>query len=87
MTKSEKERLDALPTIGYWTAFGGVEVKQISRGRIHYVWCISYAWDDTHKRCYHMTSIRHTAQRYYILIRGYRLYMDELIDGSQCEAD
>ena len=81
-TRQEKRELDNLPTIGYWSALGGVEVKKVEYGIEDYIVCISNAWGG--KKAYHRVRIKYTHakdSREYIDIEGTKLYLDQ---GVKC---
>ena len=72
MTKSEKQNYLNKNTIGYWSDWGGVEVKGIEYGINDYV--IIYI---RLKRSIHRVKIYYGYKREYIRICGRRLYFDE----------
>ena len=83
MTKEVKVAIDNMPTISYWSANGGIEVKDIyekdGETRIR---CISNAWCGHHR--YHDLKVLYTTpkikeSRAYVLIHGVRYYMDECL--------
>lgn len=72
MTKSEKQNYLNKNTLGYWSDWGGVELKGIEYGINDYV--IIYI---RLKRSVHRVKINYAIKRDYIRIRGRRLYFDE----------
>lgn len=84
MTKEAKVAIDNMPTVAYWSAGGGIEVKDIHEqdGEM-YVRCISNAWHG--RRRYHNVRVAYTAPRKtkepraYVLIHGMRYYLDECL--------
>lgn len=73
MTKSEKQNYLNKDTIGYWSDWGGVEVKGIEYGINDYV--IIYI---RLKRSVHRVKVYYGI-REHIRIRGRRLYFDECL--------
>ena len=79
MVKAEKAELENKDTIAYWSALGGVEVKQIDYtpdGVMFYV--IANAWNGKHS--YHKCKLlehRTTDGNHkdHITVRGVRLYL------------
>ena len=83
MSDQEQLEIENLPTIGYWSALGGVEVKRIHTVFEEYVWCIAHAWSG--KRTAHRLRIQYTHaknSRAYIKLEGHKLYMDECLRTS-----
>ena len=81
-TALETREIESLPTVAYWSAVGGVEVKKIEHGIEDYVVCVSNAW--TKHSSVHRLRVRYTQSkikdpRPYIMIHGYMLYLDECI--------
>lgn len=64
-------------SVGYWSAFGGVEVKEIEYGINDYCICVSGAWCS--KKSVHRLKIRYTSKGDYILLNGTRLYFSDCI--------
>ena len=80
MTSQEKAKIEAMPTIGYWSALGGVEVKSIENGIEDYVVCVANAWYGKHT--VHRLRIKYTHSkdsRAYIVLDGYKPYLDECL--------
>ena len=79
MTKEEKTICTHLPTIGYWSELGGVEVKQIEHTVDGiFVYCESGAWTGNHKQ--HKLKVRQERNaREYVQMRSYKLYLDECL--------
>lgn len=80
-TKQEKAHIKALPTLGYWSSLGGVEIKRFedTDGET-YVICIINAWG--WKSSYHRLRIKYTHTkdaRPYIEFEGVKLYLDQCI--------
>ena len=83
MTKEVKVAIDTMPTVAYWSADGGIEVKAIHEqyGET-YIRCISNAWHGRHR--YHNIKVFYTNPRIkepraYVLINGKRYYLDECL--------
>ena len=64
-------------TKGYWSALGGVEVKDFAYGVEDYCYCVSGAWIG--KRTCHKVKIRYSEKGPYIVLHGCRLYFNECI--------
>ena len=83
MTKEVRVAIDNMPTVAYWSAGGGIEVKAVREqyGEI-YLKCVSNAWCG-HRRYHNLkvfyTNPRIKASRAYILINGKRYYLDECL--------
>lgn len=79
MTKEEKAICTDLPTIGYWSALGGVEVKQIDHTVDGiFVYCESGAWVGQFRP--HKLKVRTDRNgREYVRICSYKLYLDECL--------
>lgn len=77
MTKLEK--LLQMKTIGYWSAIGGVEVKEIKEEDCEtYVYCISNAWSGEKQA--HRVKVNTTVSgEFYVVVHGYRLKMSECL--------
>ena len=74
------EEAKALPTIGYWSLLGGVEVKKIEYDIEDYVVCIVGAWIGQ-SRLYRVP-IKYTHSkdaRPYIFVGHSKLYLDECL--------
>lgn len=65
-----------LPSVGYWSELGGVEVKRIEYGIDDYICCVSGTFAG--KRQGHRVKVNY-GDRCYIKLYGRRLYMDECI--------
>ena len=82
LTSIEKRQIDEMPTIGYWSALGGVEVKKVEHGIEDYIICKVGAWQGN--PTYHRVKIKYTDTKYkepkpYIVIRWERLFLDDCI--------
>lgn len=77
MNKTERVHIDDMPTVGYWSCLGGVEVKEIQYGIEDYIVYISNAWNGS--RSYHRVKINYDGKRFYITLHGQRLYLDECL--------
>lgn len=75
--KSLLNELGTKPTIAYWSAFGGVEIKGIEYGIEDYVLCISGAWCSQPSA--HKLKIQVYNDRQFVMLNGNRLYLDEAI--------
>ena len=83
MTKEAKSAIDNMPTVAYWSAGGGIEVKDIHEqyGET-YIRCISNAWHG--RRHYHNLKVFYTTPRIkepraYVRIHGVCYYLDECL--------
>lgn len=84
-TKQEKREIENLPTIGYWSALGGVDIKRIDtelggETNDQYILCVVNAWQSKHT--YHRVRIKYTHSkdsRAYIEIEGVKLYLDQCV--------
>ena len=78
MTKEVQSAIDNMPTVAYWSAGGGIEVKDIhEQDGETYLMCISNAWHG--RRHYHNLKVFYTNPRAYVLINGKRYYLDECL--------
>ena len=71
-----KKEIIAMKTKGYWSALGGVEVKDFQFGTEDYCICVSGAWCS--QKSVHRVKIHH-GDRTYIKLNGVRLHLDECI--------
>lgn len=80
MTK--KEICETNKTIGYWSCFGGVEVKEIEYDLEDKIVCVSGAWNG--KKSFHRLKVYATKKegRDYINLFGTRLFLDECLRVS-----
>lgn len=69
--------LREVKTLGYWSALGGVEVKDIQYGIEDYVVCLANAWNG--KASAHRVKVNYAGNRSFIRVHNTRLYMDECI--------
>ena len=77
MNNKEKEILiEKEPIIGYWSLYGGVEVRKIEFGIVDRMWIKANAWYG--KPSYRMVKIYY-GDRDYIMFDGNKLYLDECI--------
>jgi hypothetical protein len=79
-TMKEKYEIENMPTIGYWSALCGVEVKKIEHGVEDYVICVANAWVGKHT--YHRLRVQYTHakdSRSYVILDGVKLYMDDCL--------
>ena len=77
MTKSEKQNYLNKKSIGYWSALGGAEVKDIEYGINDYAVIVIGAWSS--EKSVHRVRMYYNGRRYYVVINNYRLYFDECI--------
>ena len=79
---SRLDTLKSMTTIGYWSALGGVEVKEIAEeGYETYVSCISNAWNG--KKQAHKVKIKYTkGGAGFIELHGTRLKMNECLHNE-----
>lgn len=64
-------------TIAYWSACGGVEVKEIEFGIDDCIYCVSNAWGS--KKHFHKLKINYGASDGYVVLNGYRLYLNDCL--------
>lgn len=74
--KKKSDILD-MPTIGYWSCFGGVEIKDIEFGINDYCLCVSGAWCG--KKTLHKVMIYYNTSTPYIKLYGIRLKFNECL--------
>ena len=86
MTEKAKIVIDTIPTLAYWSACGGIEVKDVrEKYGETYIRCISNAWQGRRgRRNYHNLKVFYTnptikEPRAYIVIKGRRYYIDECL--------
>lgn len=77
MTKQEKQEYLNKKSIGYWSALGGAEVKEVIYGINDYAVIVTGAWSS--EKSVHKVKMYYNGRRYYTTIHGYRLYFDECI--------
>jgi hypothetical protein len=82
LTDSEKRLIDEMPTIGYWSALGGVEVKKVEHGIEDYFICRVGSWRK--KPTYHRVKVNYTPAKYvksrpFIVIHFEKLFLNDLI--------
>ena len=77
MTNAEKQAYIKAPYIGYWSCFGGVEVKEIQYGIDDHMVVVDNAWYGSNKGVHRV--MIHYGTRDYIKLSGTRLYLDECI--------
>lgn len=76
MAKNRLETLLSMKTEGYWSAIGGVEVKEIKDEDCEqYVYCISNAWGGEKQA--HRVKVQYSRKdsEPFVVVHGYRLYM------------
>lgn len=76
MKKTEKQYYLTLPAVGYWSEYGGIEVKEIQYGIEDYVIVVSNAWSG--KRTVHRVVI-HYGENPYMILHGRRHYFSECL--------
>lgn len=65
-------------TIGYWSALGGIEVKEIKYGIDDKIVCVSNAWSGKPKT--HTVKINYTmGGRPFIRLNGLRFHLDDCV--------
>lgn len=84
LTDTEKRQIDEMPTIGYWSALGGIELKKVEHGTEDYCICRSRSWRN--KPDYHRVKIKYTKAKYveskpYIVIYHERLFLKDCIQS------
>lgn len=82
LTDNEKRAIDALPTIGYWSALGGVELKRIEHGIEDYCICRVGSWKS--KPTYHRVrvqypNVKRVEPRPFIVINYEKFYLEDCI--------
>ena len=76
MTKKEKQEIINATATGYYSGFGGIEIKEIRYGIDDYVVFVAGAWCSA--RSAHIAKIYYT-DRPYFLWKGVRIHLDEII--------
>ena len=77
MRKEEKQAFLQADSVGYFSGFGGLEVKEILYGiEDEVVFCVG-AW--TGHREIHKARIHYETERPFFLYRGIRVHFDEVI--------
>ena len=82
LTDYEKRFIDSMPTIGYWSALGGVELKKVEHGIDDYYTCVVRNWRS--KPTYHRVKVQYTDVKYvepkpYIVLHYQILYLHDCI--------
>ena len=78
MNNAEKKAVIEQPAVGYWTDFGGVEVKSIEYGIEDYLICVSFV--ETSEPKPHYLKIKTTrGGRPFVILYGKALYLDECL--------
>lgn len=79
MRKQEKEKYLQLETKGYWSACGGVELKEIEYGTDDYIICVAGAWSS--KKSVHRLKVYYSTRNKaeYVKLNGYRLYFTDCL--------
>ncbi len=72
-----KKEILQMPSIAYYSALNGLEVKKIEYGTTDYMYCVSGAW--TGKKKPHKLKIYETKQGSYIRLHGYTCPLDNFI--------
>lgn len=72
------EKMMKKDTIGYWSAFGGIEVKEYEYGIDDYIHCICNAWHGT-KTAHRVKVYESLIKGSYIKLYGIRFYLNECI--------
>ena len=70
----KKSEIIEMPTIGYWSALGGLEVKKIEYGINDYCLCVSGAWNG--KKTTHRVKIYDEG---YIRLHGYKFEFSDCL--------
>lgn len=78
MTKSEKEAIKTMHTIGYWSVCGGLEVKRIDYGINDYAVIVSHAWQGSLSKV-HRLLIHYGEKDDYIILNGARYKFSECL--------
>lgn len=73
---SKKEICSQLPSVAYYSGFGGLEIKKIEYGIDDYIYCVSGAW--TGKKSYHKLKVYYDDVPY-IKLHGYKVLLNECI--------
>ena len=74
---SKKEICESNSTFGYYSGFGGVELKHVEYGINDYIYCVSGAWCS--KKSYHKLKVYYNDNGDYIKINGIRIPLNECI--------
>lgn len=78
MTKRENEHYKEMRTVGYWSAWGGVELKEIQYGIEDYAIVVANSFLGGSVSKAHRVRI-HYEDRSYIKLEGHTYYFDECI--------
>lgn len=71
------QMFNEMPTIGYWSALGGVELKGIEHGVEDYALVIANAWGG--KKSAHRVRVHYEYRVPHIVVKDTRLYFDDCI--------
>ncbi len=82
LSKVEKLQIQSSPTIGYWSALGGVEVIRFEHLDEDYIVCKMNAWSG--HPTYHRVKVNYPLTKFkesrpYIVLHWQRLYLDECL--------
>ena len=78
MTKKEKQAIEQMKTVAYWSGWGGLEVKKIEYGVEDYVIAVAGTFAGPHS--VHRLRIRTTGNgRQYVKLNDHRFYMDDCL--------
>ena len=81
MNKQEKQDIIKAPCIGYFSGFGGIEIKHIQHiGLDDYVVYVAGAWCS--KQSVHRTRVYYTPTTPYFKYNGVRIHLDECISTN-----
>ena len=78
MTDMIKERYLRMRTIGYWSEYGGIELKDIEYGINDYAVVVSGAFS-ANRRCHKVMIHTNKNGRQFIMINGRRYYFDNCL--------
>lgn len=75
----KKYEMRTMKTIGYWSAFGGVEVKKVDE-REEKIWCVSNVWSGGGCNNCHKVKIQYNAEgEPFVRLFNQRFYLHDCI--------
>ena len=77
MTREQEKAYLEAPSVGYWSAYSGVEVKEIEYGIDDYLICVAGTFIGRPK--VHRVKIRYDHDRDYVVLDGHRFYLDDCL--------
>lgn len=77
MNRTEKQHYLDAPCIGYWSEYGGIELKEITYGINDYAVVVANAWSGN--RNVHRVAIHYKEDDAYIIVGHRRYHFNECI--------